>query len=550
MATSTIPSIWKTSTIIPLLKPKKPADDSSSYRPVSLLCPGIKILERLLLPTLTNHLPVPDHQHGFRKAHSTVSALNDFNQRVADGFNKKKPPDRTVLLQIDLSKAFDMVSHEKLLKDLNQTTLPEPIKRWLNCYLHGRQSRVQFRNETSSARNVKSGVPQGAVTSPLLFNFYISLLPVPPSGVYIVQYADDISVYSSGTDINKLTNNINIYIKKVLAFLGDRELEVSPSKSTVTLFTPDTKEAKIHPQVKMDNKVVELDKCPKLLGVHFDTMYTFSHHIKNTVAKAKTKVNILKALAGSSWGQDKETLVITYKSIGRSTLEYAAPIWTPTISQTSWNKLQTVQNQALRTATGNLAMSSSEHVHQECKMLPVKDHCTMISKQYLAACHQQNHPGNKHLNQNPQPRNLKPTILSYEAEVKDKYRGGLYKDVLKTLHTAAVKSTLDSYQPNRVLGTKPPDINPEEKTLTRSVRCKLTRLRSGFCRSLNSYMSRIDNGITDACPKCDSSPHDTRHLFNCHADPTNLTVIDLWTRPILAAEFLGLTEDDEPTEDP
>ena len=137
-----------------------------------------------------------------------------------------------------------------------------------------------------------------------------------------------------------------------------------------------------------------------------------------------------------------------------------------------------------------------------------------------------------------------------QAEVKDKFRGGLYKDVLKTLHTAAFKSTLDSYQPNRVLGTKPPDINPEEKTLTRSVRCKLTRLRSGSCRSLNSYMSRIDNGITDvACPKCDSSPHDTRNLFNCHAGPTNLTVIDLWTRPFMAAEFLKLTEDDEPTED-
>ena len=513
--------------------------------PVSLLCPGIKILERLLLPTLTNHLPVPDHQHGFRKAHSTISALNDFNQRVADGFNKKKPPDRTVLLQIDLSKAFDMVSHEKLLKDLNRTTLPDPIKRWLNCYLHGRQSRVHFRNETSKARNVRSGVPQGAVTSPLLFNFYISLLPVPPGGVWIVQYADDISVYSSGTDINKLTNNINLYIKKVLSFLSERELEVSPSKSTVTLFTPDTKEAKIHPQVKMDNKLVDLDKCPRLLGVNFDTMYTFSHHIKNTVAKAKTKVNILKALAGSTWGQDKETLVITYKSIGRSTLEYGAPIWTPTISQSSWNKLQIVQNQALRTATGSLAMAGSEHVHQECKMLPVKDHCTMVSKQYLAACHQQNHPGNKHLNKTPQPRNLKPTILSYEAEVKDKFRGGLYKDVLKNLHTAAVKSTLDNYQPNRVLGTKPPNINPEEMILERSVRSRLARLRSGFCRSLNSYMSRIDNSIIDACPRCDNSPHDTRHLFNCPDDPTELTVTDLWTRPIQAADFLGLNDEDD-----
>ena len=166
-STSTIPEIWKTSAIIPLLKPKKPAEESTSYRPVSLLCPAIKILERLILPSLTEHLPVPDIQHGFRQHHSTVTALNEFNEAVADGFNMKKPPNRTVLLQIDLSKAFDMVNHEKLIKDLNQTTLPEATKRWFSCYLHGRQSRVSFRNTTSSARNVRTGVPQGAVTSPI-----------------------------------------------------------------------------------------------------------------------------------------------------------------------------------------------------------------------------------------------------------------------------------------------------------------------------------------------------------------------------------------------
>ena len=196
-----IPSIWKTSVIIPLLKPNKPSDASTSFRPVSLLCPSIKIMERLILPTMTEHLPVPDIQHGFRKHHSTVSALCDFNEDIAAGFNKPKPPDRTLLLQIDLSKAFDMVSHEKLPSDLNKTTLPEYLKRWFATYLLGRQSKVTFRNATSTTRNVRTGVPQGAVTSPLLFNFYLSKLPLPPQGVKIIQYADDVSVYTSGHDL-------------------------------------------------------------------------------------------------------------------------------------------------------------------------------------------------------------------------------------------------------------------------------------------------------------------------------------------------------------
>ena len=397
-SSSIIPAIWKTSIIIPLLKPSKPSDDSTSYRPVSLLCPAIKILERLILPTLTEHLPVPPHQHGFRSKHSTVTALNDFNQKISEGFNKRKPADRTVLLQIDLSKAFDMVSHEKLLTDLYRTTLPDSIKRWFNSYLHGRQSRVNFRDATSSTRNVKTGVPQGAVTSPILFNFYLSLLPLPPEGVYIVQYADDISVYTCGTNIQQLTNSINSYIKEVLSFLSERELEVSPSKSTVTLFTPDTHEALIHPKVEMEGTTVKLDRAPKLLGVTFDTMHSFSAHIKASVTKARGKVNILKALAGSAWGQDKETLILTYKSICRSTLEYGVPIWGPLISQTNWQKLQTVQNQALRTATGCLAMASHTHLHRECKVLPLKEHGDLLTKQFLAQCFLPSHPGNKQLN--------------------------------------------------------------------------------------------------------------------------------------------------------
>ena len=108
---------------------------------------------------MTEHLLVPDIQHGFRKHHSTVLALCNFKEDIAAGFNKPKPPDRMLPSQIDLSKAFNMVSHEKLLSDLNKTTLPEYLKRWFATYLLFRQSKVTFRNATSTTRNVRTGVP-------------------------------------------------------------------------------------------------------------------------------------------------------------------------------------------------------------------------------------------------------------------------------------------------------------------------------------------------------------------------------------------------------
>ena len=94
---------------------------------------------------------------------------------------------------------------------------------------------------------------------------------------------------------------------------------------------------------------------------------------------AKSKINLLKQLAGTQWGQDKETMLLTYKAVGQSTLEYGAPIWVPAISDTHWNNLQAFQNQALRAATGNLLMASQEHLHAESKVMPLRAHSNLLT---------------------------------------------------------------------------------------------------------------------------------------------------------------------------
>ena len=100
----------------------------------------------------------------------------------------------------------------------------------------------------------------------------------------------------SKKSINEMSREITVYIDMVVRFLEERELKVSPEKSTVTLFTPDPAQFKTTPPVKIKGQQVKLDQEPKLLGVHFDTMYTFSKHIAKTVTKAKKKLNLLKSL--------------------------------------------------------------------------------------------------------------------------------------------------------------------------------------------------------------------------------------------------------------
>ena len=132
---SYLPSIWKMSTVIPLPKPGKDSSQGKSFHPISLLCPAAEVLEALILPSLNNHLQLADHQYGFRASRSTTSALLRLTTDIAEGFNEKKPPSRTMAVVVNLSAAFDTVNHNKLINKVNNSTLPIPLKCWLSCYL-------------------------------------------------------------------------------------------------------------------------------------------------------------------------------------------------------------------------------------------------------------------------------------------------------------------------------------------------------------------------------------------------------------------------------
>ena len=114
-------------------------------------------------------------------------------------------------------------------------------------------------------------------------------------------------------------------------------------KSTEPLFTPDTHEHHLHPQVKLADQALPLEKKPKVLGVTLDTHLTFTQHCNNIAVKVQQRNNALKALDGSTWDCDKETLLTTYQAIGRSILSYYSPVWTPSHMDTNWCRLKRTQ---------------------------------------------------------------------------------------------------------------------------------------------------------------------------------------------------------------
>ena len=249
-----IPSIWKSAHVLPVLKPNKPADQGKSFRPISLLCPEVKVLERLNLPILRTPLSPSPSQHGFRGNHSTVTALLPLTSQIIRGFNEKKPALRTGLLCIDLQSAFDVIHHHKLLWKINSTDLNPNMKRWLVAYLRDRKVRCLYQRVASKWRKVKMGVPQGSVISPLLFNFMVR--DIHSAASVNASYADDFHAAVSSVSPTDIAASLSIAADSLSSQALDNGLSLSAPKSTVTLFTPWSKQFGSLPPVMVGGGVI------------------------------------------------------------------------------------------------------------------------------------------------------------------------------------------------------------------------------------------------------------------------------------------------------
>ena len=168
------PSIWKTSSTIPIHKMGKPLDSHPSFQPISLTFCVSKLFERIILSRLlffleSNSILCP-RQAGFRPGRSTLDQILYLSQSISDGFNKPRPGSQTILSTIDFSKAFDSVWHPTLFHKLISAGLRPCFARWTQSFLSDRCACVVFQNHKSRSFRVRRGVPQGSVLGPALFS--------------------------------------------------------------------------------------------------------------------------------------------------------------------------------------------------------------------------------------------------------------------------------------------------------------------------------------------------------------------------------------------
>ena len=190
-----------------------------NYRPVSLLPAISKILEKLIYKKVLSFLDANNilfkHQYGFRPKHSTVHPIIHLLSHCAEASNKIIP-EYTLAIFCDISKAFDVISHDILLKKLNTYGIRGNVNNWFRSYLSDRKQFVDIDGHSSSHVNMQCGVPQGSILGPLLYLLYVNDISKSCRG-NILSFADDTTLYMSNSNLNELFLEAN---STIVAFEG------------------------------------------------------------------------------------------------------------------------------------------------------------------------------------------------------------------------------------------------------------------------------------------------------------------------------------------
>ena len=353
-----IPTIWRQSKIIAILKPGKDSSIPKNYRPISLLCHTYKLYERMILnriaPAIEQHLI--KEQAGFRSGKSCTSQLLNLTQHIEDGYEEGMI---TGTAFVDLSAAYDTVNHRFLIQKLYNTTLDSQLCRVIQNLLSDRRFYVELNNERSRWRIQKNGLPQGSVLSPTLFNIYTNDQPIL-DGTRSFIYADDLCVTAQYPTFQEVEQQIEEALGELTHYYRSNSLRGSPDETQVTAFHLRNREAKRSLQVSWNGVDLKNTDTPKYLGVTLDRTLSYKTHIHNTKMKVATRNNLLNKLANSRWGTNARTIRTTAVALCYSTAEYAAPVW----ERSAYAHLLNPElNQACRAITGCLRPTNVENLY-------------------------------------------------------------------------------------------------------------------------------------------------------------------------------------------
>ncbi len=337
-----VPSSWKVALVSPIHK-NGSKDAVDNYRPISVTSCCSRILEKIVKNRLTEHLLrnriINTSQHGFLPGCSTETILATFYDRVTSHIDGNSVVD---VVFFDFQKAFDTVPHHVLISKLAKCGIEHRALQWVSHFLLNRQQKVKINNVFSDPRSVNSGVIQGSVLGPTLFNVFINDVDKVIQHGHILKYADDIRIFlsSSKNDLQELKNKLQQDINFIFDWATKSGMSFNVNKCFTVSFGCSNEQR----TYSINNKCIPQRFEYKDLGIIVQSPLSFKTHINTTISKAFSTLGLIKKLFVK---RDKCSTVKLYNAFVLPTLEYASIIWSPhSVSQS--DNIERVQKRMCR----------------------------------------------------------------------------------------------------------------------------------------------------------------------------------------------------------
>ena len=339
---------------------------------------------------------------------STADNLLRLTYSIQRGFHKKQ---HTVAAFLDLSKAYDKVHPSALLYHIHSIGIRGNLAVFLNNFVQPRSFQVRCQTYLSPPTIKSLGVPPGSVIAPTLFSIMINQIAsnipsTPPFCSYGV-YADDVVVWRCNKSLESAARGVQLALKSKSDWCDRWGFEISASKSSSVVFTRSNRPMPRLPSPLMvyDEPIPE-NKHHSFLGITLDSRLTYSIHTKQVQSRGQKRLNILRALSSTQWGGDRRTLLLLYKSLTLSVLEYNSFTFT-LIAASNQNLIETIQNSALRIVTGAFRTTPTNSLITEVDVhtLAMRSHMALF-KHYFKTKSEQNHPAGGCFDVTPLDRRL------------------------------------------------------------------------------------------------------------------------------------------------
>ena len=344
LSTGTIPDDWSKAMISPVFK-KGSVHLPSNYRPVSLTVCSCKLLEHIICTNIHSHLQkhnlLTPVQHGFRKAHSCESQLLSTMDDFYAAYDSKVQTDVGVL---DFSRAFDTVPHQRLFGKIASFGIQGTTLKWIEAFLTNRTMQVVIDGCTSKTAPVTSGVPQGTVLGPLLFNLYINDMPQEISEESSLKlFADDCLVYReihTSEDQQALQKDLH----NLQAWAARWGMRFNPDKCNIMHIHP-KRTKPVTKLYEMCNQILQTVQSAKYLGVIIKDDLTWHEQICAATKKANSTLHLV---ARNLRRCPRATRELAYTTLVRPKVEYCASVWDPHQKE-DINTLEMLNRRAART---------------------------------------------------------------------------------------------------------------------------------------------------------------------------------------------------------